>query len=141
MGYFRAPTLGVDPTRADTSAEFELGTPVEVDGVQYIYVQANGAVATQTAVALSDGWQVATSGNAGLADAVTVVALADNEYGWVAIRGEVTCNVAGSTAAGAALAPVCDANGDLVTVASGVNARRAKALSAESSGLSSVYLY
>lgn len=106
-----------------------------------MYVQAGANIATQTAVALTTGYQVAASGNAGLADAVTVGAFVDNEYGWVAVRGPVVCNVAGSTAANAALAPVTDANGDLVTVANAVNARRAKALTAESSGLSTVFLY
>ena len=137
----RGPLLGVDPTRRDTSDEFGVGKTREVDGVTYMYVQANGAIATQLPVEVSDGFQAAACSSGDEVEGVSTAAFADNEYGWIAVRGEVTVNVAGSTAAGAALTPVADSNGDMVTVASAVNARRGKALTAESGGLSSVFLY
>lgn len=140
MAYGRSPILGVKPSQADTDPEFDLGTRAEVDGVKYVYCQANGAVATQLPVAFTSGYQAAASGNAGTVEGVSVTALADNEYGWIAIQGEVTCNVAGSTAANAVLAILSDANGDMVTVAAGTNGRRGKAMTAESGGLATVLL-
>lgn len=140
MAYGRSPILGVKPSQADTDPEFDLGTRVEVDGVKYIYCQASGAVATQTPVSFTSGYQAAESGNAGTIEGVSVIALADNEYGWIAVQGEVTCNVAGSTAANAVLEPITDANGDMVTQAAATDARRGKAMTAESSGLATVLL-
>ena len=141
MAVARGPILGVDLTAASATLEFPLGTRVVKDNVEYEYGQANGAVATQLPCSYATGGQWAASGNAGDVDGVSVYALADNEYGWFAIRGEVTCNVAGSTAAGAYLTPVADANGDMVTVAGATNVRRGLAVTAESGGLSTVRLY
>lgn len=91
-----SPLLGADPENVSTTATHELGTQfVGDDGTEWMYVRAAGAITQYDAV----GIELATFDAASLikahADAGRVVgfaqvAFADNDYGWVALKGQVT---------------------------------------------------
>ena len=92
--------LGADPsTSSGTTAEFNLG---ERDcfsngtlSYDAIYVLANGAITANAFVKIDDDYQVtevttAISGSEPTRVGCAQVALADNEYGWVAVNGTFT---------------------------------------------------
>ena len=99
--------LGVDYTRADTDAEFALGTrDCAEDGAEFVYCQANGAITANYVCHIDETWQAdmieTTISGSAFGDRVGVApaALADNEYGWIQVLG--TCDaiqVAASAAA------------------------------------------
>lgn len=151
-------TLGVkNPSSVTPSTTQDegvtLGEFVVTDtGDVYVYVLADGVIAQYAPVEVDGSYDCAASGNAGVAFGIAPQAFADNEYGWVQVRGVCTAQLAGSTADNALLSLVCDSNGDLVTVAapneggtathaSGTLTVRARALSAESGGTGTVYLF
>lgn len=71
---------GVDLDARTTDAVFELGTTVLGDeNSVYVYVQANGSVATGTCTVTTSTWQLTDAAGNFTAD----VAFADNEYGFV----------------------------------------------------------
>lgn len=71
--------LGVKLNRTSVDPEFALGTVCIADNKRsYVYVQANGAVATGTAT-VDGSYQLTDAAGTYTAD----VAFADNEYGWV----------------------------------------------------------
>lgn len=74
--------LGVDVDKRDTTPEFQIGTTCwGANGDQYMYVQANGAIAaSQTDITVSAAGQ-ASDGLGSWENSAT--AFADNEYGWV----------------------------------------------------------
>jgi len=98
--------IGANPSRLTTSAEYSLGTRASgKDGSEFVYVQADGAVAATDVVVISEAWQAdsidTTNSAAALGDKVGVAraAFADNEYGWVQVHGVVDAiNVASSCA-------------------------------------------
>ena len=104
-----SPLLGVDFTATPDSAEFELGTRVfGSDGTEWVYVQANGAITQYYTVAIDENYQAAhlttalntTGHQIGFAQ----VAFADNDYGWIAVRGSnIKATVKASCAADARL--------------------------------------
>jgi hypothetical protein len=115
---------------------------MRTDGLaSYVYCLANGAIAADVAVSLEDdSFNVSTSGNAGMIFGICVAALADNEYGWIKVKGfHASANVATSTAAEALLSHLSDVNGDFVTITAG-DGVRAYCLVAESGGLADVWL-
>lgn len=73
------------------------------DGKEYAYVQANGAIAQYDVVGIDEAGQAAPLTKAMADDGwkigVAQVAFADNEFGYVQIRGVTTMNVLASCAA------------------------------------------
>lgn len=78
------------------------------DGNEYVYVQANGAITGEGYVCTYDetyqAVMLSTSNDTG-GDQVGVaqVAFADNDYGWLMVRGVTNIRVAASAAANVAL--------------------------------------
>lgn len=102
-------TLGADLTHTSDEAGFALGTTVKGnDGTEWVYVQASGAITQYDCVAIDESFQAAAMTKA-LADAghqvgFAQVAFADNDYGWVAIRGaDIGCRLKTACAADVAL--------------------------------------
>lgn len=83
MTHSTSPILGVNFDERTADAKFALGTTTQgSDGYDYVYVQANGAIAaSQTDITVSGAFQ-ASDGGAGTYVS-SAVAFADNEYGWV----------------------------------------------------------
>lgn len=84
--------LGVLYTNTPTTAEFKLGqTDVGEDGTCWVYVQASGALTQYDYVTIDENYQAAAGTAAALADGHAVgfaqSAFADDDYGWVAIKG------------------------------------------------------
>lgn len=82
-------TIAIDFTQVDTVATQEPGTIVPTDVGDYMYVQANGAVAQYALVKIDDSFQAAEGTSTNLPSTepasvgvVHLAALADNEYGW-----------------------------------------------------------
>ncbi|MBL4680862.1 MAG: hypothetical protein JKY88_09085 [Pseudomonadales bacterium] len=108
---------GIDPTKVyastDTQFDFAVNTiGIDADGKAYQFVKANGVIAVGDVVAIDevgDADQVTTTVSApgtgqGLPCGVGVVALADNEWGWVQRQGVVAAiNIATSCAAHTAI--------------------------------------
>ena len=104
-----SPVLGVDFTATPTTADFSLGTRViGSDGTEWVYVQASGAITQYYAVAIDENYQAAhlttALNGAGHMLGFAQVAFADNDYGWVAVRGSnIKVKVAASCTADARL--------------------------------------
>ena len=109
MAFATSGCLGVDFTATPTSAEFDLGTTVAgTDGSEWVYVQANGAIAQYDAVGVDENYQAAALTKAMADDGWFVgaaqVAFADNDYGWVCVKGSnVSVNLLTLCAADVAL--------------------------------------
>lgn len=101
--------LGVNYADTPTSPQFALGTLDEgEDGTLWVYVQANGAIGQYDAVAIDEDYQAAkltkSLADAGQRLGVAQSAFADNDYGWVALRGSnIKVNALTSCAADTAL--------------------------------------
>jgi hypothetical protein len=103
-------TLQVDLTRADTTAQFPIGTAHITDkGYTYKYLQADGAVTKDLLYTIDENGQIldpltttiAASGKV-FPLCISPVTLADNEYCWCFVGpGQVTLNTAAATAANA----------------------------------------
>lgn len=99
-------TLG---TAVGTKPTFELGTRMKgVDGAEWVFVQANGAITgAGYVVVLDENFQADmitnTTGVYGQQVGVAGVAFADNDYGWVQIAGKAQIRVAASCAANAVI--------------------------------------
>ena len=79
MSYATTPIIGATFDKRTTDAEFALGTTVRGNGnTAWVYVQANGAVATGTCT-VDASFQLTDAAGTYTAD----TAFADNEYGWV----------------------------------------------------------
>jgi hypothetical protein len=114
MAFVTDGTLGVDltNTKAGTGTSFDQGGQFAVgqrvtatDGSNWLYVHAAEAVAQYDCVAIDENFEVRKITKA-LADAghgvgFAQVALADNDFGWVAVNspGNITVNVLASCAA------------------------------------------
>lgn len=117
MARVTTPIAGVDLTEviagtgtsSDEGNEFALGTRVQAtDGQEYIYVHASDAITQYMFVGIDENYEAAPLTKAmaddGYSVGVAQVAFADNEFGWVAIRGHnLTGRVAASCAADVAL--------------------------------------
>lgn len=74
-----SPLAGVNFNRRTTSAEYDLGTTARgTNNTAWVYVQANGAVATGTCT-VDSSFQLTDAAGNHTAD----TAFADNDYGWV----------------------------------------------------------
>jgi len=75
------------------------------EGKEYVYVQADGAITANDVVIITEAYQAdqidTTNSNGALGDRVGVAAhdFADDEYGWVQVKGPCTINVGSSAAA------------------------------------------
>lgn len=111
--YMIGATLTEPMSAADVSASgkgFGLGDRyVSHDGKEYVYVQASGAIAGDGYVAgIDEDYQataLTTSGGGALGDLVGVAgaAFADNDYGWLQVKGPCNVQVSASAAANTAL--------------------------------------
>lgn len=107
MTTLTTPILGVDITDRSTTPVHRLGTRVLASNNRaFVYVQADGAIASVGQVVLIDeNFQAAlinlTNSATARGDLVGVagVALADNEYGFVQVQGPCVVQVAASCAA------------------------------------------
>ena len=84
--------LGVDLENPTTTLDHNLGDCVSGnDATEWVYVQANGAIAQYDAVAIDETYQAIALTKAAVDDGHMVAfaqsAFADNEYGWVALKG------------------------------------------------------
>ena len=104
--------LGIDTSlvvASDGTPAFKVGQRgVDHDGNEYVYVHANGVAVVGDVMGVDEAFeadQVTTTTSApgtgqGLWLGVAIVALADNEFGWVQVYGVVAAiNVATSAAA------------------------------------------
>ncbi len=110
--YTTEAIAGVDFTSTPTAPEFAPGTIVKgSDGTEWMYVMANGAIAQYDCVGIDETLVEAASITKAMADDGWLIgfaqsAFADNDYGWVALRGansSLKCNVLTSCAADVAL--------------------------------------
>ncbi len=138
-------TLGKEPSKGHV-----LGLRVSTDvGDEFVWVQANGAVAAGVVVAMAAGYDVAPLSGAGQAFGVSTVAIADNGQGFVQVKGKVTSAPAGtSVALGDALARRTDSSGDLILSANPDTSALAGdadifaiALAADTAGVAPIYIY
>ena len=92
-----------------TEAKFKLGTTLDgTDGTTWVYVQASGAITQYNVVAIDEDYQAisatSTLAGAGHKPGFAQVAFADEDYGWVAVRGSnILVRAASSCAADAKL--------------------------------------
>lgn len=117
MAQHTTPIAGVNLTQTiagtgtsfNQGNQFALGTIVAAkDGQEYIYVHASEAITQYDFVAVDEDFEcaqlTATEAGDGWQIGVAQTALADNDFGWVAIKGaNLTGNVAGACAADVAL--------------------------------------
>jgi len=100
-----------DTSRRTTTQELPLGTLADGPaGTQYAYVQANGAIIANSGVKLAQSGTAAydvvyTTDIADQLFGVAEEAFADNEYGWVCVKGVTQCRLTDATAAGSRLVP------------------------------------
>jgi hypothetical protein len=96
--------IGIDVTATPDTSDQTLGTRTNgIDGNEYVYVQASGAITQYDAVGIDENYQAAALTKAIADDGWMIgfaqVALADNDYGWVATRGSnIKCRLAAACA-------------------------------------------
>lgn len=103
--------LGADPANPTSTQGFALGDCAKGDdGSEFVYVQANGAITGDGYVVLIDeNWQAdmieTTNSATGFGQMVGVAkaAFADDDYGWVQVKGVTPIRVAASCAANTAV--------------------------------------
>ncbi len=100
--------LGVDVTRVDTTAEFEVGTKVHGQlgsGFIYLYNDATAITAGQLCVYEADYLEVTAATTAGVTEGQPVVvahvAVAASSYAWFQFAGVAEVDCLASAAAGA----------------------------------------
>lgn len=93
-----------------TDRKFDLGTRMKgAAGAEYVYVQANGALAATDVCIITEAGQADaidltnSAGALGTMVGVANVAFADDEYGWVQVRGATTANVGTGASTGTKL--------------------------------------
>jgi hypothetical protein len=137
-------TLGKEPSKGHV-----LGTRVSDDvGNEFVWVQANGAIAVGDILSIAAGYDVAPAAAADVpAWGVATVAIADNGQGFVQVKGIVTAGLETGVALGDELGRQTGTNGLLeevlstVSTVAGDKSVFARALAAESSNLGSIYIY
>lgn len=107
--------IGLDVLNTLTSAQLDEGKGFALgdrsqnaDGKEYVYVQANGAITgAGYVVVIDETYQAAmlSTSNDARGDLVGVapVAFADDDYGWIQVKGPCVIRVAASAAANARL--------------------------------------
>lgn len=107
-------TLGKEPSLGHV-----LGLRVSDDvGNEFVWVQAQGAIAAGIVVAIAADYDVPPAGAAGQAWAVSTVAIADDGQGFVQVKGVVADAPAeANVTAGAPLARLLDGSADLIAIA------------------------
>jgi len=110
MGYLIGSNPGATVANLTDGKAFGLGDRLDShNGNTYVYVQANGAIVAYDAVGIDENFQAAkltkTMTDAGWKIGVAQVGFADDEYGWVAVRGSssLKVKVLGACAADASL--------------------------------------
>lgn len=133
---------GIDYTRTDTSQKFGLGVKsVANDGCTYQYVRAGGAITANNFVTIdaAEGpYDVHhTSAVSQQIAGVAPVAISDNEFGWIKIRGKhASANVTTSAAAGAKLGTTATAGRlDALDVGAAFNQAELRAVLAAAGGV------
>lgn len=105
--YLNSSTIGVDLNNASATALFAVGTHVlGTNDTEWVYVQANTSIVSNTIVCFNSGTFTCGMASAGdsilggqLATAQT--SISSQAYGWVAIRGiGLSVQVLGTTTAG-----------------------------------------
>jgi hypothetical protein len=138
-------TLGKEPALIH-----KLGTRVSDDeGNEYVWVQANGAIAVGDIVKIAAGYDVAKASAAADQPAwgVGIVAIEDNGQGFVQVKGVVTADLETGVLLGDILARNTGSSGYLEAVDTGASANSGDravfgvALAAESSNSGSIYIY
>ena len=92
MAHLTSGILGANLASPTTTQDFPLGQrSLGTDGTEYVYVQANGALTQYYAAGVDEDFQCAPLSNTTAAGApqpaFPQVAFADDEYGWVPVRG------------------------------------------------------
>jgi hypothetical protein len=109
MTTYVSPLIGARLNATETEASHKLGTQASAqDGTIFQYVQANGAISASDLVTITQAGQCekATIANAMLGQQLGVaqIAFADNEYGWVAVKGNpLSVNVSATSTLNVAL--------------------------------------
>lgn len=86
--------VGIDPTKTSTTAEYELGTQVTVDGKMYEYIRAGEALTANYAGYFRDNSACFASTTARIGASpvkcgVPNVAFANGHYGWIQRSGNM----------------------------------------------------
>lgn len=92
MSFAISGLVGADFDNPTADQKFALGTStMGPDGTEWVYVQANGALSQYYAAGIDENFQCAPLSNTTAAGspkpAFPQVAFADDEYGWVPVRG------------------------------------------------------
>lgn len=101
--------VGLDVSLVTTSRTHELGTVVDVGNTRYMYVQTTTNALTQFALVYVNESNVAVAGVTTTIAAAPYpigapqVAIAANSFGWIAVGGVFTANIAASVTAPALL--------------------------------------
>lgn len=111
MGYGLVQASVQDISLISSTANHNVGDRCIVDGVEYVYTQADDTITQYQAVSLD----VAASANAakvtpsgaviGNLFGVAQIAVTDEYYFWCAVKGKVTCLIDTNATAGLLLAP------------------------------------
>lgn len=139
-------TLGKEPSKF-----LKLGTRVSDDeGNEYVWVQAQGAIAVTDIIAIDGGYDCPPLSGAGIAWAVAIVAIEDNGQGFVQVKGVVDATEKTDVADNDELARLTDSSGDLLAmVAVATDGSEAPgsfdifaiALEADTGGVGSIYIF
>ncbi len=127
--------LGINVSKVDTTRQHELGLEVDfVNGKRYKYVRAGASIALGDAlvVDVAEGvhdYTPSSAVNQSLAG-VSEVAIGDNEFGWVVVRGPVVVKSddveagapAVTSATGGTLDDITAAVGNALAAGSGIGA-------------------
>ncbi len=109
MAFLTSGVVGANVATTHTTQQFELGKVASgTDNTEWVYVQANGAIAQYDFVGIDENYQAAPLTKAMADDGWMVgaaqVAFADNEFGWVPMKGSnINGALLGSCAADVAL--------------------------------------
>ena len=109
MAYITSGTIGANLDTTSTTPLFALGERYSgTDGTEWVYVQASGAITQYFSVGIDEDFQATVLADAGGAAShlwgAAQVAFADNEYGWIPVKGtNFRVRVAASTSADAKL--------------------------------------
>jgi len=114
MPYAVSHLMGIDidtpqTSTAGTTPTFPLGTIMPAsDGAEYMYVRADATIAIGDFCKIDDDWEctpltTAISGAEPTSVGAAQVAFVDTDYGWIAVKGTFTGNVASTCAADVAL--------------------------------------
>lgn len=146
MAFPITPTIGAKFTSSDgTTASFAAGTRVHgSNGGEWVYILANGAISSGDLVAINSAG-TGTRATAALAAtgselAFAQFALADTEYGWVAINGSPMTVAVSATSTLQAVLYVATTSGKLSTTASSGTLAGIALLTASTTAVASTYL-